>query len=305
MADDKSEEPTGRRLEDARSKGQVPQSREVNNLVMLSAALVVIVMIAPMMTRDLVIELRRFVELPHQMHLDDARFHDLMIDMSMRLAAILAIPMLLLLAAAFTPGLLQHGWLWTTFNLAPRFDRINPLAGVKRLFSLRNVVELVKGLIKMAIVGTFAAMLLIPALGWIENLITDDLNLLLPALLGLVVKLLSGVILILIVLAAGDYVYQRYEFMKSLRMTKQEIKDEFKQMEGDPVVKAALKRIRSQRAKQRMMQAVPTATVVVTNPTHYACALKYDQGMNAPILVAKGVELVAFRIIEKARENFI
>jgi flagellar biosynthetic protein FlhB len=305
MADDKSEEPTGRRLEDARSKGQVPQSREVNNLIMLSAALVVIVMIAPMMTRDLVTELRRFIELPHQMHLDDDRFHELMVDMSGRLAAILAIPMLLLLAAAFAPGLLQHGWLWTTFNLSPRLDRINPMAGVKRLFSLRNVVELVKGLIKMAIVGTFAAILLIPALGWIENLISDDLNRLLPILLGLVVKLLSGLILIMIALAAGDYMYQRHEFMKSLRMTKQEIKDEFKQMEGDPVVKQALKRIRSQRAKQRMMQAVPTATVVVTNPTHFACALKYDQTMNAPILVAKGVELVAFRIIEKARENFI
>ena len=304
-ADGKTEEPSGRRLEEARGKGQVPQSREINNLIMLSAALVVIVMIAPMMTRDLVIELRRFVELPHQMHLDDSRFHDLMIDMSGRLAVILAVPLLLLVAAAFAPGLLQHGWLWTTFNLSPRLDRINPMAGLKRLFSLRNLVELFKGIIKMSIVGTFAAILMLPTFGWIGQLISADINQLLPTLLAMVVKLLSGVLLVLVVLAGLDYIYQRYEFMKSMRMTKQEIKDEFKQMEGDPVIKQALRRIRSQRARQRMMQAVPTATVVVTNPTHYACALKYDQTMNAPVLLAKGVELIAFRIIEKARENFI
>jgi len=303
--DSKTEEPTGRRLEDARSKGQTAQSREVNNLIMLSAALVVIMMIAPLMTRDLVGELKRFIEMPHQIHLDDAEFQAMIVDMSGRIGAALAIPFILLLAAAFAPGLLQHGWLWTTFNLAPRFDRINPAAGLKRLFSLRNLVELVKGVIKMTIVGTFAAILLIPALGWIGQLITSDVSSLLPTLLALVVKLVSGVILVLMVLAGADYIYQRYEFMRSMRMTKQEVKDEFKQMEGDPVIKSALKRIRTQRARQRMMQAVPTATVVVTNPTHYACALKYDQGMNAPVLVAKGVELVAFRIIEKARENFI
>jgi flagellar biosynthetic protein FlhB len=303
--DSKTEEPTARRLDEARSKGQVAQSREVNNLIMLSAALIVLVMVGPLLSRDLMVVLRRFLELPHQMRLEDDNFHNLMVDMSGQLATSLALPMVLLIAAAFAPGILQHGWLWTGFNLNPKWDRINPATGVKRLFQLRNAVELLKGLLKMAVVGAVAAVLLVPAFAWIENLISADLNALLPALLSLTVKLLSGVIAVMILMAAADFMYQRYEFIKSLKMSKYEVKDEFRQMEGDPNIKAAVRRIRSTRAKQRMMAAVPTATVVVTNPTHYACALKYDQTMNAPVLVAKGVELLALRIIETARLNFV
>jgi flagellar biosynthetic protein FlhB len=179
------------------------------------------------------------------------------------------------------------------------------MGGLGRLFSKRNVVELFKGLAKMSLVGAVAAVLMTPGFHWIENLVTADINMLMPALLLLVVKLLGGVIAVLCVLAAADFYYQKYEFIKSLKMTKQEVKDEFKQMEGDPDIKNAVRKIRKKRAQERMMAAVPTATVVVTNPTHYACALKYDQTMNAPVLVAKGVELVALRIIDKARENFI
>jgi flagellar biosynthetic protein FlhB len=303
--DSKTEEPTPRRLEEARSKGQVAQSREINNLVMLSAALVVLVMVASALSRDLLVVLRRFLELPHQIRIDDDSFHHLMVGLSGQLATALAAPVLLLIAAAFAPGLLQHGWLWTGFNLNPKWERINPITGFGRLFKLRNLVELIKGLLKMAIVGTVAAVLLIPAFGGIENLISADLARLLPALLSLTVKLLGGVIAVMILLAAGDYMYQKYEYIKSLKMTKQEIKDEFRQMEGDPVIKQAVRKIRTARAKQRMMAAVPTATVVVTNPTHYACALKYNQTMNAPVLVAKGVEILALRIIETARMNFV
>jgi flagellar biosynthesis protein FlhB len=303
--DSKTEEPTGRRIEEARSKGQVAQSREVNNVIMLTAALIVLLMVGPLLSRDLMLALRRFLELPHQMRLDDDSFHDLMVGMSGQLATSLALPMLLLLAASFAPGLLQHGWLWTGFNLNPKWDRINPVTGFSRLFTVRNLVELLKGLLKLAIVGSIGAVLLIPAFGWIENLVSDDIRKLLPALLSLTVKLLSGVIIVMIAMAAADYIYQKYEYIKSLKMTKQEVKDEFKQMEGDPVIKAQVRKIRTQRARQRMMAAVPTATVVVTNPTHYACALKYDQTMNAPVLVAKGVDLLALRIIETARMNFV
>ena len=303
--DSKTEEPTGRRVEEARSKVQVAQSREVNNVIMLTAALIVLLMVAPLLSRDLMLMLRRFLELPHQMRLDDDSFHDLMVTMSSQLAVSLAVPMILLIAASFAPGLLQHGWLWTSFNLNPKWSRINPVTGFGRLFKLRALVELFKGLIKMVIVGGVAAVLLIPAFNWIGNLISADLSLLLPALLSLTVKLLSGVIAVMIVMAAADYIYQKYEYIKSLKMTKQEVKDEFRQMEGDPIIKAHVRKIRAQRARQRMMAAVPTATVVVTNPTHYACALKYDQTMNAPVLVAKGVEFLALRIIETARMNFV
>src|SRR5262249_48875766 len=108
-----------------------------------------------------------------------------------------------------------------------------------------------------------------------------------------------------IALAAGDYIYQKYEYIKSLKMSKQEVKDEFKQQEGDPIIRRKVREIRVQRSRQRMMQAVPTATVVGTNPTHCACALKYEQGMDAPVLVARGLDLLALRIIEEARRTFV
>ncbi|MBI3512979.1 MAG: flagellar biosynthesis protein FlhB [Proteobacteria bacterium] len=308
MSDDpesKTEEPSGKRLGDAREKGQVAQSREVAHLIMVSAMLVVILMLGPLLTRDLALMLRRFVELPHQIRIDHDDFHFLMVDMSGQLAAVLAVPLLLLLLAAFAPSLLQNGFLWSTQGLTPQLSRISPFSGLKRLFSLRNVTELAKGIVKMALVGIVATVLLLPLFGYVEQYISTDVLMLLPQLLTLSVKLLSGVIAILVLVAGADYIYQRYEFMKSLRMTKQEVKDEFKQMEGDPVIKSALRRIRQQRARTRMMAAVPTATVVVTNPTHFACALKYDPGMNAPVLLAKGADLLALRIIDKAREHFI
>jgi flagellar biosynthetic protein FlhB len=213
--------------------------------------------------------------------------------------------MIMLVLASAAPGLLQHGWMWTTQPLKPSFDRISPLRGIGRLFSMRSVTELVKGLIKIAIVGLVAASILTPIFGILEQYVTADLVQLLPSMLALTVKLLSGVLVVLMALAVGDYFYQRYEMMKSLRMSKQELKDEFKQQEGDPTVKRRLRQIRQTRARTRMMQAVPTATVVVTNPTHYAVALKYEPGMNAPVLVAKGVELLALRIIDAARKNFL
>jgi flagellar biosynthetic protein FlhB len=308
MSDDpasKTEEPSGRRLGEARSKGQVTQSREVANLIMISAMLVVLLMIAPLMSRDLVGVLRRFIELPHEIHVDDGNFHAMIVDLTSQIALVLLLPFLLLMLAAVTPGLLQHGWLWTTHPLQPKFERINPIAGFGRLFSIRSLTELGKGLVKLAIVGAVSTMILMPIFHFIEQYISADPSTLLPSMLALIVKLLSGVIAVMIALAAADYGYQRYEMMKSLRMTKQELKDEFKQSEGDPIIKQHLRKIRGQRAKQRMMQQVPSATVVVTNPTHFAVALKYEQPMNAPLLVAKGVDILALRIIETARMNFI
>jgi flagellar biosynthetic protein FlhB len=303
--DSKTEEPSGQRLGQARGKGQVAQSREVSHLIMISAMMVVLLMMGPLMTRDLFGVLRRFIEQPHQMHIDDGNFHAMMVEMIGQLGITLALPLIFLMAVSAAPGLLQHGWLWTTHPLKPSFDRINPIRGLGRLFSSRSVIELVKGLVKLGIVGLVASSVLLPVFNIVEQYISADLALLLPSMLTLTVKLLSAVLLVLMAMAAADYVYQRWQMMKSLRMSKQELKDEHKQMEGDPAIKQRLRKIRAARSRGRMMQAVPTATVVVTNPTHFAVALKYEQGMNAPTLVAKGVELLALRIIDEARRNFI
>src|SRR5471032_2452850 len=159
MSDDqasKTEEPSGKRLGEARGKGQVAQSREIAHLIMITAMLIVLMMIGPLMTRDILGVLRRFVELPHQMRVDDGNFHALIVDTTSELAVTLALPFLLLMAAAAAPGLLQHGWMWTTHPLKPSFERISPLKGISRLFSIRSVIELAKGLIKIAIVGFVA-----------------------------------------------------------------------------------------------------------------------------------------------------
>ncbi|MEJ0067780.1 MAG: EscU/YscU/HrcU family type III secretion system export apparatus switch protein [Pseudomonadota bacterium] len=283
MSDDqasKTEEPSGQRLGEARGKGQVAQSREISHLIMITAMLIVLLMIGPLMSRDLMGMLRRFIELPHQIRVDDGNFHALIVDTTGQIAGTLVLPLLLLMIASATPGLLQHGWLWTTHPLKPQLSRISPFTGIGRLFSIRSVIELVKGLVKIAIVGFVAMSILSPVFGYVEQFITADLALLMPAMLALTVKLLAGVIVVLLAMAVGDYFYQKYEMMKSLRMTKQELKDEFKQQEGDPTIKQKLRRIRAARSRARMMAAVPSATVVVTNPTHYAVALKYEQGMN-------------------------
>src|SRR5258706_1087173 len=202
--DNKTEEPTGRRLDDARSKGQVAQSREVAHLIMVSAMLVVILMLGPLMTRDLALLLRRFVEQPHQMHIDGDTFQFMIVDMFGQLGTVLAVPLLLLLAAAFAPSLLQNGFLWTTASLTPKFERISPMAGIGRLFSLRNATQLRKGTVKMGIVGTIATVMMLPLFNLLEQYISTDVVMLLPALLSLSVKLLSGVIAILILVAGID-----------------------------------------------------------------------------------------------------
>jgi len=182
--------------------------------------------------------------------------------------------------------------------------RINPLTGLKRMFSQQSLVDLVKNLVKLAVVGAVAALLVYPRLKGIERIPLLETPAILAFLHDLLSRLLLAIAVIVAIIAGADWFWQRFTFMRKMRMTKQEVKDEQKQTEGDPMVKARLRSLRMQRARQRMMAAVPKADVVVTNPTHYACALKYDMAsMNAPILVAKGQELVALRIRQIAEEN--
>ncbi|MEK9969011.1 MAG: flagellar type III secretion system protein FlhB, partial [Ferrovibrio sp.] len=173
-----------------------------------------------------------------------------------------------------------------------------------RLVGLQNIVEFGKNLIKVAGIGGILLAILIPEMDELEVLIDLDLHVILPLCLKIVAKLVGALLGIMFVVAVADYLYQRYNFMKQLRMTKQEVKEEYKEIEGDPMIKARLRQLRMQRARQRMMTAVPQASVVVTNPTHYAVALKYEQGQSeAPMVVAKGADLIALRIRELATKH--
>jgi flagellar biosynthetic protein FlhB len=307
MADDdsKTEEPSGKRLEDVRSQGQVIRSADVGHAIMLSAsALVVLVLIPSMMGRVMMIA-RGFIENATILTLDSTDFHLLFVETLTSIGIVLGFSMLLLVVAALATGWLQFGFLISTQSLQFDISKLSPLKGLGGMFSIRSVVELGKNVAKLVIVSGVALVVMMPELRQVDNYVTTDLVTLLHVLLVLILKLFAAVITVLAVLAIADYLYQRYSFYQKNRMTKQELKDEYKQMEGDPLIKGKLRQIRAEKQRRRMMQAVPTATVIVTNPTHYAIALKYDRTMPAPLLVAKGLDLVAERIRDVARQNFI
>lgn len=300
----KTEEPTARKLEEARKRGQVINSREVTNWALLFAATLVIVGGGPLIADGLRDLLRPFLAQPHDMPVDSGNLGDILGATLGGTALLLALPLLLIALAALLSVLLQTGILFTAEPIKPDLKKISLISGFGRLFSMRAVMEFLKGLAKLGLVGTAGALAIMPFFDGAEHFIGLDLNQSLFEIETIFLRMMVAVLMVLFVIAAADYAYQRYDFMQKMRMSKQEIKDEFKQTEGDPHVKGRLRQLREQKARQRMMQAVPTADVVITNPTHYAVALKYDmKEMDAPQMVAKGIDAVAQRIKDTAREN--
>ena len=300
----KTEEPTQKRLEDSRRKGQIPSSREVNNWIMILAGTLVVMMFAPAMMRDMLRVMRKFIELPHAMPMDAVHVGEVLTGLFLDIGFILLVPMLILFAAALATGLIQNGLILAPDRLKPKLEKISLLSGFKRLFSMRSLTEFLKGLFKITVVGFVATLMMVPEFDSIEQVSKMELSDLLVYLHGLIVRLLIGVLAIISVIAALDFLYQKFEHLKQMRMSRQDIKDELKQSEGDPIVKQRLRQIRMDRARQRMMASVPEASVVITNPTHFAVALKYEMDdMSAPVLVAKGADHVAYRIREIAIES--
>ncbi len=211
--------------------------------------------------------------------------------------------MLILFGAALATGLVQSGLIMAPDRIKPKLEKISLISGVKRLFSMRSLTEFAKGLFKISVVGFVATMLMLPEFASLDQIPKLEVSDMLGYLHGLIGRLLIGVLSIITVIAALDFLYQKFEHLKQNRMSRQEIKDEMKHTEGDPIIKQRLRQIRHDRARKRMMAAVPEASVVITNPTHFAVALKYElDEMSAPVLIAKGVDHLAFRIREIARE---
>jgi flagellar biosynthesis protein FlhB len=302
----KTEEPTQRRLEEARRKGQVASSREVNHAFILAAGAVLIGALAPALAGGVAAALRPLLARPHSFTITPADLDRLLAVVLGDVGAALLLPALLLLGAALAAGLIQNGPVASAEPLAPKLERLSPLAGAKRLFSLRSLVEFAKGVLKIALVGAVAVALLWPAAARILTAAELEAGALLAVLQRLALRLLAGVALLVGLIALLDTLYQRFEHRKQLRMSRRDLQDEFKQTEGDPYIKARLKSLRMERARRRMMAAVPSATVVITNPTHIAVALRYDPpAMAAPKLVAKGIGPLAARIREVARAHGI
>lgn len=300
----KTEEPTPKRLEESRKKGQVALSREVNNWVMLLTGTVLLAVISGFVMRELSGFMKVFIEQAHLIPTGAGGIGNVLGATFWSVLGILFLPLLVLMFAAFIGPFIQIGPLFAPQAIKPSLKKISPIQGFKRLFSMRALMEFAKGVLKIAMVSTVGFLLLYPFFANVDHLVGLPIPIVLSEMLALVIRMLIGVLVVLIVVAAIDVAFQRTEHTKKMRMTRQEVKDEYKQSEGDPHIKAKLRQLRAEKARQRMMAAVPQADVVITNPTHFAIALKYDPDqMDAPVCVAKGMDDVALRIREIAKEN--
>ncbi len=302
----KTEEPTQRKLDEARKKGQVATSREVNNALMISAASAFVALLSPGIAEDLTSAFIPFLQIPHQFPATTGDLQSLATEHLKDVGLALLFPALLFLSAAITAGIIQNGLVVSSEPLKPKLEKLSPISGAKRLFSLKSLVEFVKGLFKISLIGAAVVALLWPETARVIQTTDIELIAVMAILQELTVKLLVGVTALVLVIALLDLLYQRFEHQKQLRMSRKDLMDEYKQTEGDPHIKAKLKSLRAERARQRMMAEVPSATVVITNPTHFSVALFYETGgMAAPRAVAKGVDSLALRIRELAQEHHV
>ncbi len=300
----KTEEPTAKRLEEARKRGQVVYSREVTNWIMLFVITLLVLMAGPRIMIDLQTTLKSFIANAHQYPTDGKGLMAVAKDLFWAVMGDLLLPFAVLMVAGVLSGYIQTGPIFTAETMKPDLKKISIMNGFQRLFSAKSIAEFLKGLFKLGVVSAAIYLALWPYADGIEHFVGQDFG---PAMFDLetmFLKMMGAALIVLFVLAIADYMYQRHDFMMKMRMSKQELKDEYKQTEGDPQIKGRLRALREQKARQRMMQAVPEADVVITNPTHYAVALKYNAAeMAAPQMVAKGVDVVAQRIRDVAAEN--
>ncbi len=300
----KTEDASPKKLEDAFKKGDVPKSNELKTWFMLLAATILFATSAPSLSGDITEFLRGYISTTHLVSSDNGGITSLAQNIIIKVMLLLALPMLIFVLAGLAGNLVQHKPLITLEKIKPKFSKISPLAGVKRLFSMNTLVEFLKTIAKLILVSSVAFMIVWPERSMLEGMTGVPLGGVLDIIQIMALRLFIGVTSMVTIIAALDFGWQNYQHQKKQRMTKQEVKDEFKQTEGDPHIKARLKQIRADRARTRMMQSVPEADVVLTNPTHYAVALVYKHGdMDVPRLVAKGADNVAFRIRDLAEEN--
>ncbi len=303
---EKTEEPTQKRLEEALKKGQVYQSREVNSLFLLFTFAMILAWGADSILRNATNNMAQFIQRPDSIPVDPGGLGDVLEQAVTSVAWTMTVPMLAFVAAALLAGLGQKPITLSADPIKPKLEKISVLKGVKRMFSMRSITEFLKGIFKISVVGFVAFWVIWPREQELQRLPNTELGGLMGFLKDSAIAMLIGVVIVVFFIALLDYFYQRFEYMKNLRMSKQDIKDEYKQQEGDPIVKNRLRQIRMERAQKRMMANVPGADVIVTNPTHYSIALKYSQDkMAAPEVVAKGKDKVAFRIREVAEKNDI
>ena len=310
MADDsdgeKSEEPTGKKLGDAKTKGQVAQSQEIQSWVALLTITLLIGSVIPAIMGHISILSRNFIENAHAYSVTAADFQNLTKEVAWEIGLVVMPLMITFMVVGFATQVVQVGWTVSAEKFQIQLNKFSPLKGAKKIFGIRAAVEAGKGVVKLGIVGTVTFLLVSPMLADIALLPAFDLLHTLERVKQIALVILVVAVMIMTIIAAVDFAYQKWDHTEKLKLTKQEVKDERKQQDGDPKIKQRIAALRMERQRERMMQAIGKADVIITNPTHYAIALQYDMDtMPAPILVGKGIDSLAFRIREVAEENDI
>jgi len=304
-SNDRTEDPTPRRLEEALRRGDVVKSTEVNTWFMIAGGTLLIMVFAAPAATSLEATLQGLLAKSYLVSTDGPALVALMKTLAMEVVGAFGIPLLLLCIAALAGNVVQHRLVFSTEPIKPQLSRISPAAGLARLFSRQALANFAKGLVKLGVVGAVMASLLWPQRHLLGALVATDPAVILPFTRTLAMKMLGTVVAILAIVATADYLFQYRQWFERHKMSLREMKEEFRQTEGDPAVKGKLRQLRQTRMRKRIMAAVPKASVVITNPTHFAIALRYERGMNAPVCVAKGVDLIARKIRQVAEEHDI
>src|SRR3984957_19688075 len=300
---DKTEDPTQKRLDDAHGRGDVAKSQEINTWFVIAGGTLVLSTFSGSVGGGILMPLRNLVANSWMIHADGPGLLALAQSLGYAVLAALGVPFLMLALAAIAGNIIQHRLVWSAESLKPKFSKISPAAGAKRVFGKQAAANFAKGLFKVIALGTVMTMILWPERLRLESMLRFDPSAILGVATILRIHVLGAVVAMLAVVAIADYFFQYRTWFERQKMSLQEMKQEFKQSEGDPHIKGRVRQLRMARMKKRMMSSVPKASVIITNPTHYAVALSYERGMSAPICVAKGVDLIALKIREIAKAH--
>ncbi len=300
---EKTEDPTEHKLSEAHKKGDVAKSQEVTTWFMILGSALMFSIMAPITSMNLMQQLKVILGSADQFELQGAGIRVFFSGISNTVLLTILLPLSLMALFAVMANLIQHKPVWSFDPIKPKFSKVSPLAGMKRIFSSQSLVNFSQGLLKLSAVGGVMFVVMWAERDKLDTMMTADIWLILADFQALGMKVFVATLAIITVIAIADYMYKKNQWWEKQKMTVKEIRDEHKNMEGDPKIKQKIRQLRAEKSRQRMMASVPDAAVVITNPTHFAVALKYDSDMAAPICVAKGADAVAFRIRTLAGES--
>ena len=303
---DKTQDPTQKRLDDALDRGDVAKSQEINTWFVIAGGTLVISTFSGSIGGGIEVPLRNLIANSWMIHADGPGLMALAQSLEYAVIAALGVPLLMLALAAIAGNIVQHRLVWSAESLKPKFSKISPGAGAKRIFGKQAAANFAKGLFKVIALGAVMTAILWPERHRLESMVRFDPAAILGVTTNLTVHLMGAVVAMLAVVAIADYFFQYRQWYERQKMSLQEMKEEFKQSEGDPHIKHARRRLHAEMLAEASMANVKKADVVLVNPTHLAIAIEYkEESMNAPRIAAKGQELRAERIIQIAREYHI